>query len=102
MGASDEYNLPGSVAEIPADKLAGLSEADKKLTTMTGIKDSEQPAGAAPVAPLPAQAGGYSVSGLMGHHQDSTEVKGRHISLLVSAFNASLPPGTPHYQIKKL
>jgi len=103
LGANDEYQLPGSVAEIPADKLAGLSEEDKKLTTMTGIQNDEQPAGASPVAPLPAQTGGYSVTGLMGlHSKEHTEVKGRHIRLLVNAFNASLPPGTPPYQIKKL
>lgn len=102
LGANDEYNLPGSAAEIPAAMLAKLNPDELKLTNMTDIKRSEQPAGATPVAPLPAQTGGYSVTGQMGHHSESTEVRARHITLLINAFNASLPAGTPPYAIKKL
>ena len=103
MGAKDEYQLPGSLAEVPADKLATLSEEDKKLTTMTGIKNDELPPGASPVGPLPAKPPkGESVKGLMGDHAESTEVKGRHIRFLVNAFNASQPVGTPPYTIRKI
>jgi len=102
LGANDEYNLPGSAAEIPANLLAKLSADDLKLTTMTGIKNQELPAGATPAAPLPAQTGGYTVTGQMGTHHESTEVRGRHIMLLIKAFNDSQPPGTPPYVIKQL
>jgi hypothetical protein len=103
LGANDEYQLPGSAAEIPADMKKDLSADDIALSNMTDIKNDERPAGSPPVAPIPFKKAGYTITGQMGHHEkDSVEVKGRHIRLLINAFNASLPPGTPPYIIKKI
>ena len=90
LGANDEYALPGSVAEIPADKRSQMSAAELALTTKEGIEGKA----------LPARDGGYTIETLMGAHKKSTEVKSRHISLLINAFNATLPPGTPPYAPK--
>ncbi len=103
LGANDEYQLPGSAAEIPADMKKDLSADDIALSNMTDIKNDERAAGAPPVAPLPFKKAGYTINGQMGHHEkDSVEVKGRHLRLLIKAFNASLPAGTPPYILKKI
>jgi hypothetical protein len=92
LGANDEYNLPGSVAEIPAAMQANFTAAELALTTMQGINGTASP----------ATPHGHTIDSLMGDHDKSTEVKERHIRLLVQALNASLPADGQPYTAKKL
>lgn len=89
LGAVDEYNLPGSEREIPQAMRNQLTRQELERTTYGGIQHMYQ------------KPGTYTMPGLMGD-MGSTEVKARHLQALVDAFNAGLPPGTPHYVIKKL
>lgn len=92
LGAADEYNLPGSEAEVPAEMRSRLSAEELALTTVEGITGTARP----------AVAGGHSLPGLMGDRSSSTAVFARHIRLLVRAFNATLPAGTPAFTIEDL
>lgn len=92
LGAADEYNLPGSIAEIPADIRSQLTAEDLEFTTMEGITGRRRR----------KREGGYDISSLMGSHSRSTDVKARHIRLLVRNINGRLPDGTPHYRIIEL
>ena len=90
LGANDEYRLPGSAAEITPALRLSLSASDIPLTTVEGITGTARP----------AQAGGYSnIPSLMNDQNASQTVYSRHISLLIAAFNASLPSGTPPYTV---
>ncbi len=91
LGASDEYNLPGSKAEVPAAMQAKLSADDLDLTTIEGITGKTKR----------AKKKGHSIESLMGTSYKSTSVYARHIRLLIKAFNASLPAGTPPYTVKE-
>jgi hypothetical protein len=100
LGANDEYNLPKTTAEIPAAQLAGLSPVDQQLTTLAGLKALDPSLGSG--VPTSCNSGpGSCVKSLMNDKNQSTEVYGRHILMLVSAFNSNLPPGVPPYNIRK-
>lgn len=92
LGAADEYNLPGSIAEIPAGIRSQLTAEDLEFTTMEGITGRRRG----------KREGGYDINSLMGRHSRSTDVKARHIRRLVRRINGRLPAGTPHYRIIEL
>lgn len=92
LGAADEYNLPGSIAEIPAGIRSQLTAEDLEFTTMEGITGRRRR----------KREGGYDIDSLMGRHSRSTDVKARHIRRLVRRINGRLPDGTPHYRIIEL
>ena len=86
LGAKDEYNLPGSAAEIPAEMQANLSPKDLERTTVEGITGRARR----------FREGGHDISSLMGSHNRSTDVYARHIQALITAFNASQPDSPPY------
>lgn len=102
LGAGDEYNLPKTTADIPANQLAGLSPTERSLTTLSGLQGLPKNLGDVNTTSCDSPSQGKCIEGQMGYHNDSTEVKGRHILLLINAFNASQPPGTPPYSISPL
>jgi hypothetical protein len=89
LGASDEYNLPGSYQEV---RNAGItiSPEDMMATTVEGIRGTARPA--------IAGGSGYNVPSLMG--SGSTAVETRHLSRLIRLINAGLPAGTPAFQLR--
>jgi hypothetical protein len=92
LGASDEYNLPGSNQEV-TDAGFTLSPEDMRLSTMEGIHGTP--------SPRPTVGTEYATNSLMGHHYASTEVYVRHLTRLLRLLNAGLPPGTPPFQIRR-
>jgi hypothetical protein len=101
LGANDEYNLPGSTAEITPALMRRLSPADVPLTTRDGIDRIVNP-GTASSTPRPAVTGGYDdFPSLMNNHNASQRVYPHHLTLLMSAFNAAVQaasPGAPTYR----
>lgn len=89
LGASDEYNLPGSYQEV---RNAGItiSAEDMMASTVEGIRGTARPA--------IASGSGYDVPNLMG--SGSTAVETRHLSRLIRLINAGLPAGTPPFQLR--
>jgi hypothetical protein len=78
LGNPDEYNLPGSTAEIPA--ALGLTASEQQRSSWQGVTGSSQPQNTA----------GYSVAALMGNHYRSTAVQLRYAADILSTFNATL------------
>jgi hypothetical protein len=102
LGASDEYNLPETEAEIPDSIKEGLTPVELAVTTVSGLAGLNKSLGNYVITtPCAPEQTGTCVQGQMGYHQDSTEVLGRHIWLLVTYFNATQPPAYP-YRIRKL
>ena len=92
IGASDEYNLPATAAEIPAGIQSQMSADDIRLSTVQGITRRS----------LPARQGGHDIAdSLMAEHEASQHVDARHVQRLVNAINAQLPAGVPPYQIRR-
>ena len=91
LGAADEYNLPGSIAEIPKEMRDKLSKTDQELVTVEGITGKKKK----------KKEGGYDISGLMGDHDDSTDVFPRYLKRFLFTLNDNLPAGTPKYKLKK-
>ncbi|MBD2700765.1 DUF4157 domain-containing protein [Spirosoma sp. BT702] len=89
LGASDEYNLPGSYQEVRNAGIT-LSPEDMMASTVEGIRGAARPAIGA--------RGGYDVPSLMG--SGSTVVETRHLSRLMRLINAGLPAGTPPFQLR--
>ena len=93
LGASDEYNLPGSIAEIPASVRSRIrNPQDLNYTTVEGITGTA----------APFRTGGHDINSLMGSHNASSDVHARHIQRLVDAMNSTLPSGVPQYRIQEL
>ena len=91
IGASDEYNLPSTAAEIPAAIQGSMSAEDISLTTYEGITGQHHA----------AQPGGETISdNLMSDR--SAHVYSRHVQRLVNAFNNQLPAGTPRYAVREM
>jgi hypothetical protein len=78
LGNPDEYNLPGSTAEIPA--ALGLTPAESQRSSWQGITATAKS----------KYTAGYSVPALMGSHYKSTAVELRYAADIVSTFNAKL------------
>jgi len=92
IGASDEYNLPASAAEIPQSMLANMTAEDIRESTAEGIGQRR----------FPAVAGGHDMpDSLMSAQEASQRVYERHIQRLVNAVNAQLPGGVPPYSIRR-
>lgn len=91
LGAADEYNLPGSIAEIPAATRGELTAEDLEFTTMEGITGRARR----------QRDQGYDINSLMGRHSNSTRVYARHIERLVRRINGRLPAGTPPFRIEE-
>jgi hypothetical protein len=98
LGAKDEYNLPGSTAEITPELMGRLTAGDVPLTTRDGIEQAMNPSAAAGT-PRPAQTGGYSdLPSLMNDHEDSQLVYPHHLIQLMAAFNAARQAAAPDAQ----
>jgi hypothetical protein len=78
LGNPDEYNLPGTIAEIPAS--LGLSDAEKRRSSWEGIFGTARP----------VDEEGYDVAGLMGRHRSNRSVEVRHAFWILQVFNNSL------------
>jgi hypothetical protein len=78
IGNPDEYNLPGSMAEIPA--ALGLTDAEKRRSSWEGLtgkkaKQSDE---------------GHDMENLMGAHYKNASVRARHGWDVLEVFNARL------------
>lgn len=91
IGASDEYNLPGSNQEILNAGITGMSAQDMTLSSMQGVTGSPQ-------APNPNRTAN-TTNTVMGDHYTSTAVHTRHLTRLIGLLNAGLPAGTPQFTI---
>jgi hypothetical protein len=91
LGASDEYNLPGSNQEIINSGVTGMSVQDMTLSSMEGVTGSPQPVNPNKTA--------YGSNTQMGHHNISTRVEARHLTRLIMLLNAGRPPGTPAFTL---
>ncbi len=87
VGASDEYNIPGSYQEVRNAGIT-LSPDDMIASTVEGIRGVARP----------TLNGGYAVPSLMG--SGSTAVETRHLSRLIRLINNGLPTGTPAFQLR--
>lgn len=88
MGAADEYNIPATVNEIPADIRSTLTDEDLPFTTVEGITGETRD----------VDDEGYDMDTLMGS-RPHTSVSPRHIRRLFMQLNSQLPAGTPPYRI---
>jgi hypothetical protein len=91
IGASDEYNLPGSNQEIINAGITGMSAQDMTLSSMEGVTGSPQ-------APNPNRRAN-TTNTLMGSSHTSTTVNTRHLTRLMTMLNAGLAPGIPPFTI---
>jgi hypothetical protein len=90
LGNPDEYNLPGTIAEIPA--ALGLSEAEKRRSSWEGMFGT----------PRPVDEEGYDVEGLMGRHSRNRSVEVRHAFWILQVFNDRLRrPGERAWRVEK-
>jgi hypothetical protein len=78
IGNPDEYNLPGSMAEIPASM--GLSDAEKRRSSWEGLTGK----------PAAQTNEGYDMTNLMGAHYLDASVRARHGWDVLEVFNAHL------------
>jgi hypothetical protein len=89
IGNPDEYNLPGSKAEIPA--ALGLSDAEKARSSWEGLTGK----------PAPLKDEGYDMENLMGAHYKDASVRARHGWDVLEVFNAKLRlPGEAPWTIE--
>lgn len=101
LGARDEYRIPGSAAEMTPQQIGSMSATDTALSTRDGIAQAMNPS-ATPRTPSAARTDGYSdLPSLMNDHDDSQQVYIHHLTSLLAAFNAALPPGTPPYRVTR-
>lgn len=90
LGNADEYNLPGTMAEIPA--ALGLTDAEKRRSSWEGIFGR----------PRPVDEEGYDVEGLMGRHRSNRSVEVRHAFWILQVFNDRLRrPGERPWTVEK-
>jgi hypothetical protein len=90
LGNPDEYNLPGTMAEIPAS--LGLSDAEKRRSSWEGIFGTARP----------VDEEGYDVEGLMGRHGSNRSVDVRHAFWILQVFNDRLlRPGEGPWTVEK-
>jgi hypothetical protein len=89
IGNPDEYNLPGSKAEIPA--ALGLAEAEKQRSSwarLTGKAAAHKDEG-------------HDMENLMGAHYKNASVRARHGWDVLEVFNANLRlPGEDPWTIE--
>jgi hypothetical protein len=78
LGNADEYNLPGTIAEIPA--AMGLTDAEKRRSSWEGIFGRARS----------VDEEGYDVEGLMGSHSSNRSVEVRHAFWILQVFNDRL------------
>jgi hypothetical protein len=78
IGNADEYNLPGTMAEIPA--ALGLTDEEKRRSSWEGIFGTAKP----------VNDEGYDVEGLMGKHSANRSVAVRHAFWILHVFNDRL------------
>ena len=90
IGNPDEYNLPGTIAEIPA--ALGLSDAEKRRSSWEGMFGTARP----------VDEEGYDVEGLMGCHDSNRSVDVRHAFWILQVFNDRLRrPGERPWTVEK-
>ena len=77
IGNPDEYNLPGSMAEIPAS--LGLTQEERRRSSYEGITGT----------PKPVDTEGYDIANIMGSHREDPSVHLRHGWHILHAFNVS-------------
>jgi hypothetical protein len=92
ISASDEYKLPATANEIPADIRKRLTPLDIKLTTTEGIGT---PSTASP------EAGRGIDNSIMNDESVSLQVHERHVLRLVNNINDKLAAGVPRYTVRK-
>ena len=89
IGNPDEYDLPGSMAEIPA--ALGLSDAEKRRSSWEGLTGK----------PAAQTNAGYDMENLMGLHFKDASVRARHGWDVLEVFNAKLRlPGEAAWTIE--
>ncbi|HEY8917509.1 MAG TPA: hypothetical protein VIM87_13780, partial [Chitinophaga sp.] len=104
IGASDEYNLPGTSAEITAaipgfvhTPPTAIDAENLALSNMQGMTGSPQ---AAPDLTSDASVGANRTNTIMGDSYHSTNVHTRHLTRLLRLFNAGLPAGTTPFNLR--
>ena len=85
LGNPDEYNLPGSMAEIPAS--AGLSPAEQRRSSWEGIYGRARP----------QSSGGYDAPGSI--MSSGRTVERRHVQNILGFFNAHLSSGEAPFRL---
>jgi hypothetical protein len=78
IGNPDEYDLPGTIAEIPA--ALGLTDEEKRRSSWEGIVGK----------PAATNTSGHSLENLMGDHYKDATLRVRHGWDVLSQFNALL------------
>jgi len=78
IGNPDEYDLPGSMSEIPAS--LGLSDAEKRRSSWEGLTGK----------PAAKDVKGYDMENLMGAHYKDASLRVRHGWDVLEVFNAKL------------
>jgi hypothetical protein len=96
IGASDEYQLPGSNAEIAA-AFPTMSAQDRSLSSMEGMTGTPQ---AAPALNSAAAVTANRTDTIMGNSYNSTNVSTRHLTRLLGLLNAGLPAGTTPFALR--
>jgi hypothetical protein len=76
LGAEDEYNLPGTTAEIPAS--LGLTSAERQRSSVQGITGTARS----------VRVGGFDLPGIMGsQHSEGAAGLPRHLWLVINEIN---------------
>ena len=89
LGNQDEYNLPGSNAEIPAASFPRLDAQERQRSTWEGIYGSTRP----------YDPETHDTPTIMGTSHTHTTVELRHVSYIVEWFNsAMLSPGETSFR----
>ena len=89
IGNPDEYNLPGSLAEIPAT--LGLSDAERRRSSWEGLTGK----------PAEQKDAGHDMHNLMGEHSIDASLRVRHGWDVLDVFNAKLrKPGEDPWTIE--
>lgn len=89
LGNQDEYNLPGSNAEVPIGLFPRLDADELHRSTWEGIYGTT----------LPYDPDSHDTPTIMGASHEHTTVELRHVSYLVSWFNsAMLSPGETSFR----
>jgi hypothetical protein len=80
LGNQDEYNLPGSNAEVPMASFPRLDADELHRSTWEGIYGTA----------LPMETEDYDTPTIMGDSYGHTTVELRHVSYIVSWFNSAM------------
>jgi hypothetical protein len=92
LGNADEYNLPATMAEIPAE--LGLSDEDKRRSSWEGLFPGQRRRS--------VDEEGYDVKGLMGSTHKNRSVEERHAYWILKVFNDRLRrPGEGSWAVEK-